>query len=171
MPQHKAQGSGSVCVSVLVSFRMVWWATFCVKHFTVDFEIPLSQYIFQDLEVKWEKDINLFLTIYIESCINMYARFWMRVCMSICAGRHPHFQSICESGEKLRSEGHLASKAIGHRLTQLQDKWKKLSDMTATRKTRLEEAAQSQQVRESMREGEGMKGKSLVREEVKVPGW
>jgi len=64
----------------------------------------------------------------------------------LCVGRHPHFQSICESGEKLRSEGHLASKAIGHRLTQLQDKWKKLTDMATVRKTRLEEAAQSQHV-------------------------
>ena len=86
-----------------------------------------------------------------------------------CAGRHPHFQSICESGEKLRSEGHLASKAIGHRLTQLQDKWKKLSDMAATRKTRLEEAAQSQQVKKVDARGRGYERKTLAREEVKGP--
>ena len=42
----------------------------------------------------------------------------------------------------------MASKAIGARIGGLQEKWRKLVDMAATRKTRLEEAAQSQQVRE-----------------------
>ena len=62
------------------------------------------------------------------------------------AGRQPHYQSICRAGQKLRTEGQLASKAIGHRVSQLQDKWKKLNDCATIRKTRLEEAARSQQV-------------------------
>ena len=61
-------------------------------------------------------------------------------------GRQPHYQSICKAGQKLRTEGQLASKAIGHRVSQLQDKWKKLNDSATARKTRLEEAAKSQQV-------------------------
>ena len=40
----------------------------------------------------------------------------------------------------------MASKAIGHRVSTLQERWKKLTEMMANRKTRLEEAAQSQQV-------------------------
>ena len=61
-------------------------------------------------------------------------------------GRLPHFQSICSTGKQLQAEVQVASKAIGHRVSTLQERWKKLTDMMANRKTRLEEAAQSQQV-------------------------
>ena len=61
-------------------------------------------------------------------------------------GRHPHFTSICELGEKLHSEGHVASKSIGARVTGLQGRWKKLDEMSSLRRTRLEEAAHCQQV-------------------------
>ena len=49
-------------------------------------------------------------------------------------------------GETLRAHGQLASKSISHRLLQLKDKWKKVSDMAEARKKRLEEAVQYQQV-------------------------
>lgn len=64
----------------------------------------------------------------------------------IFIGRQPNYEGICSTGEKLRAHGQLASKTISHRLNQLQDKWKKLRDMTSGRKTRLEEAVQYQQV-------------------------
>lgn len=62
------------------------------------------------------------------------------------AGRYPHFSSICEHGEKLHSDGHIASKSIGARVTGLQGRWKKLDEMSSLRRTRLEEAAHCQQV-------------------------
>ena len=62
-------------------------------------------------------------------------------------GRLPIFQSICSTGRQLQSEVQVASKAIGHRVSTLQERWKKLTDMMVVRKSRLEEAAQSQQVR------------------------
>ena len=61
-------------------------------------------------------------------------------------GRQPHYEEVCTCGEKLRAHGQFASKTISHRLNQLQDKWKKLKDLTSSRKSRLEEAVQYQQV-------------------------
>ncbi len=63
-----------------------------------------------------------------------------------CTGRQTHYQSIVEAGQKLRSEGQMASKAIGARISGLQEKRKKMVDMASTRRARLEEAAYSQQV-------------------------
>ena len=61
-------------------------------------------------------------------------------------GRQPHFETICKDGAKLKSGGQLSSKTIGHRISTLQDRWRKLGETTASRKTRLKEAAQAQQV-------------------------
>jgi spectrin beta len=60
-------------------------------------------------------------------------------------GHKTHFQSTIEDGNALRSTGHYASKAIGTKVTTLQDKWKKLNELAATRRARLEEAVQIQQ--------------------------
>ena len=61
-------------------------------------------------------------------------------------GRQLHFQSLCKTGEKLSSHGNLSNKVIGHRVSTLQDRWKKLNDMASSRRTRLEEAVRLQQV-------------------------
>ena len=61
-------------------------------------------------------------------------------------GHKTHFQSTIEDGNDLRSSGHYAAKAIGTKITGLQDKWKKLNELAATRRARLEEAVQIQQV-------------------------
>ena len=68
--------------------------------------------------------------------------------------RQPTFQGIVEAGERLRGEGHLSSKAIGHRMGLLADKWKKFMDMAAARRSRLQEAAQSQQYYSDANEAE-----------------
>ena len=59
-------------------------------------------------------------------------------------GRQPHFQT-CQNGEKLKSEALHASKAIGLRIITLQERWKKLNELCANRRQRLEEGAQLQQ--------------------------
>ena len=87
--------------------------------------------------------IHNIILIQCHSC-NLY---YMNYAPFLCTGRRPHFQSICKAGQKLKTEGQLASKAIGHRVGQLQEKWKKLNDSANVRKTRLQEAAKSQQVR------------------------
>ena len=46
----------------------------------------------------------------------------------------------------MKTGGQLSSKAIGHRVSTLQDRWRKLGEMAATRKARLRDAAQAQQV-------------------------
>ena len=61
-------------------------------------------------------------------------------------GHKTHFQSTIEDGNDLRSSGHYAAKAIGTKIAGLQDKWKKLNELAATRRARLEEAVQIQQV-------------------------
>ncbi len=67
----------------------------------------------------------------------------------LVTGRLPYYEKVCSQGESLRAHGQLASKAISHRLLQLKDKWKKLSDMAEARKKRLEEAVQYQQVKDN----------------------
>ena len=62
-------------------------------------------------------------------------------------GHEPHFQNTVQIGENLRGGGHYASKPIGTRITTLQEKWKKLNELAAARRVRLEEAVQYQQVR------------------------
>ena len=63
-------------------------------------------------------------------------------------GRRPHFQTMCQNGEKLKSETLHASKAIGLRIITLQERWKKLNELCANRRQRLEEGAQLQQASE-----------------------
>ena len=64
-------------------------------------------------------------------------------------GRGAHFRFTCQAGERLRKEGHYAAKGIGTKVIALQDKWKKLNELAASRTARLEEAVQYQQVRVS----------------------
>ena len=95
----------------------------------------------------WEWDVG-----YKECTCTLVCRAWeLEIQPSIVSlystGRLPHFQSICSTGKQLQAEVQVASKAIGHRVSTLQERWKKLTDMMANRKSRLEEAAQSQQVR------------------------
>ena len=61
-------------------------------------------------------------------------------------GHQPHFEAVCKDGAKLKSGGQLSSKTIGHRVSTLQDRWRKLGEMTTSRKARLRDAAQAQQV-------------------------
>ena len=61
-------------------------------------------------------------------------------------GRRQHFQTVCQNGEKVKSEAVHASKAIGLRIVTLQERWKKLNELCANRKQRLEEGIQQQQV-------------------------
>ena len=63
-------------------------------------------------------------------------------------GRRPHFQTVCQNGEKLKSEAVHASKAIGLRIITLQERWKKLNELCTNRRQRLEEGTQLQQVSE-----------------------
>ncbi|XP_065894234.1 spectrin beta chain, non-erythrocytic 1-like isoform X3 [Dysidea avara] len=60
-------------------------------------------------------------------------------------GRRQHFQTVCQNGEKVKSEAVHASKAIGLRIITLQERWKKLNELCANRKQRLEEGIQQQQ--------------------------
>lgn len=66
-------------------------------------------------------------------------------------GRGAHFRFTCQAGERLRKEGHYAAKGIGTKVVTLQDKWKKLNELAASRTARLEEAVQYQQVRNNTR--------------------
>jgi len=61
-------------------------------------------------------------------------------------GRRQHFQIVCQNGEKVKSEAVHASKAIGLKIVTLQERWKKLNELCANRKQRLEEGIQQQQV-------------------------
>eukprot|EP00118_Oscarella_pearsei_P018140 m.184464 g.184464 ORF g.184464 m.184464 type:complete len:3710 (+) comp39319_c1_seq2:34-11163(+) len=60
-------------------------------------------------------------------------------------GQDAHLQLVCRSGESLQKGKHYASKAITARIGSLTDKWRKLKELTAARKSRLNEAYQSQQ--------------------------
>ena len=63
-------------------------------------------------------------------------------------GRRQHFQTVCQNGEKLKSEALHASKAIGLRIITLQERWKKLNELCGNRRQRLEEGVQLQQASE-----------------------
>ena len=61
--------------------------------------------------------------------------------------RRPLSQGVCQSGEELLAAKHYASRDIRQRIKNLKDKWQKLDDLAATRRTKLEDAAESHQVR------------------------
>ena len=61
--------------------------------------------------------------------------------------RRPLCQQVCQSGEELCAGKHYASRDIKQRIKNLNDKWKKLDDLANTRRTKLEDAAESHQVR------------------------
>lgn len=63
-------------------------------------------------------------------------------------GHRQHFQTVCQNGEKLKSEALHASKAIGLRIITLQERWKKLNELCTNRRQRLEEGVQLQQASE-----------------------
>ena len=60
--------------------------------------------------------------------------------------RWPRCQKVCSSGEELVANRHYARKDIKLRCDSLYDKWKKLRDLAAARKTRLDDAYESHQV-------------------------
>merc|ERR550532_1374334 len=59
--------------------------------------------------------------------------------------RRPLCQQVCQSGEELCAGKHYASRDIKQRIKNLNDKWKKLDDLANTRRTKLEDAAESHQ--------------------------
>jgi spectrin beta len=62
------------------------------------------------------------------------------------SGREPKMQAVCQVGDEMKHRKHYASKAIAVKVGGLVDKWKKLKELAAARKSRLNEAYHSQQV-------------------------
>ena len=55
---------------------------------------------------------------------------------------------MCQNGERLKSEALHANKAIGMRIITLQKRWKKLNELCANRRQKLEEGVELQQASE-----------------------
>ncbi len=60
--------------------------------------------------------------------------------------REPRCEELYTVGDKLIATKHYASKDIKLRMNSLQDKWQRLKDLVAQRRSRLEDAAESHQV-------------------------
>ena len=92
------------------------------------------------------------LHIYVPTCIisNVFYSLQQKhqIVEREIEGRRPHFQTVCQNGEKLKSEAVHASKAIGLRIITLQERWKKLNELCTNRRQRLEEGTQLQQASE-----------------------
>ena len=73
--------------------------------------------------------------------------FWCQALEQEMLARLPHCEEICKAGERLASNNHYAKNDIKLRVGSLRDKWQKLRDLVAQRRTRLEDAAESHQVR------------------------
>ena len=61
-------------------------------------------------------------------------------------GRQPQCEEVCRVGENLVNSRHYASNDIRLRINSLREKWQRLRDLVAQRRTRLEDAAESHQV-------------------------
>ena len=61
-------------------------------------------------------------------------------------GRWRRCETICAVGQDLVNQGHSSRAEIGSRIKSLMDKWNKLQDAAGSRKTRLEDAIEAQQV-------------------------
>ncbi|CAH1792768.1 unnamed protein product [Owenia fusiformis] len=59
--------------------------------------------------------------------------------------RQPKSEALCVIGQELIQNEHYAKRDIGSRIRSLQDNWLKLQQLAAARRTRLEDAAESQQ--------------------------
>lgn len=64
-------------------------------------------------------------------------------------GRWPVVERVCETGQTLVNKNHSDKKEIGLRIRNLKDKWAELRDLAKARRTRLEDAIEAQQVRET----------------------
>lgn len=60
--------------------------------------------------------------------------------------RKPKIDKLCESGNSLVGEKHTKSDDIRTRIASLQEKWKILNNLVASRKKQLDEAAEAYQV-------------------------
>jgi hypothetical protein len=54
---------------------------------------------------------------------------------------------MCNTGQQLVTNNHCAARDIKNRMNNIQDMWAKLRDQVQKRRTRLEDAAESHQVR------------------------
>ena len=63
------------------------------------------------------------------------------------AARVPRCDQVCAVGETLIKNDHYARKDIGTRVAALRDKWQRLRELVQKRRTRLEDAAESHQVK------------------------
>ena len=61
--------------------------------------------------------------------------------------RYPLTEHMCSTGQKLVNNKHYAARDIKNRINSMQDMWAKLRDQAQKRRTRLEDAAESHQVR------------------------
>lgn len=61
--------------------------------------------------------------------------------------RYHRCEQFCNIGQQLVNNGHFASKDIKNRIKNIQERWQKLRELAAKRKTRLDDAAESHQVR------------------------
>lgn len=59
--------------------------------------------------------------------------------------RHPVSQAIVVSGEQLVDSKHYAARDLKQRLNSLRDKWQRLNELAAARKTLLDDALESHQ--------------------------
>ena len=66
------------------------------------------------------------------------------------AARYKRSEGVCGVGEMLISNNHYARRDIMTRINSLREKWKKLLDLASKRRTRLEDAYESHQVKSNV---------------------
>lgn len=62
------------------------------------------------------------------------------------AGRWPRCEQVCSVGQDLVNSGHEARSEIGARIKSLMDKWKQLQELAKSRRIKLDDAIEAQQV-------------------------
>ncbi len=61
--------------------------------------------------------------------------------------RFHHCEEVCVVGEGLINNNHYAKRDIKARINSMREKWQRLLDLSSKRRTRLEDAYESHQVR------------------------
>ena len=68
-------------------------------------------------------NLHIYVPMYIRNKLNVFYSLQQKhqIMEREIEGRRPHFQTVCQNGEKLKSEAVHASKAIGLRIITLQE--------------------------------------------------
>ena len=95
--------------------------------------------------LKRHKVSHLAVCWFMEMVVTGRVYLFVQALVGEVGGHEPIITSVCQTADRLVSEGHEESQQIKDRKTELQERWLELNDCVAGRQERLEQSAVAQQ--------------------------